>query len=713
MNVLHHALLGLAVACLGQASLRLASMLVASGLTRVVAGAVIGVSLAVVEALVLGLVGLGSNTAVLLAAAVLSAALVTLRTPRPEVLVRSELAAWCGGLGLWGKLAMAAGIGVAIAWVVWQLRHPSIGYDSSIYHYVEVAGWVHSGHPGAVLRLSYDIPYGNYPVTDEVFLTWAAGIARSFVPLVLWNPVVFVLLGAALWATLRNLAVPAWASGLATAAILLNPLVVHQLNEPQTDLPALTWVVCTMALVTAVPRAPRLLAPALLAAGLAVGTKTTAIVVVVAALAVGFVLARAGLRRQAGLLLVALAGAVAVGGVWYLRNLFDHGSPLWPFTAAPWGDPTPPFLKLVRTSLLERPGATLTGHLGTYAGDLAGGVTLLAGVGLALVRCLVPPALPRDVRRPLLIACFVTVVSGLAWAIAPGTGLPNAPGLLFPLSWPFSTIRYLLPALAVAAVAVALATRADRATRAGAGVVLVSSVVWSVVQSARLGYPYVPAWRTLGVGVVAGLVVGGVIVAALRVVAPSATKASLFDAFVTSTPSGRPGWLASQGGRAGRLARVGAAAGPIVVVAVAAALGLAANGLVVRHTRVFRSTALAQPLIAWLASQPGWDGGGRREAAPAVRSGPTVDERTPVAFIARTLSAPAAGDHFTHPLSLVPAHASCREVVAIARRSVVVVADPSFLRGLIGDSPYSTGSCLANRRPAYRDTIFKAYLPSG
>jgi hypothetical protein len=40
-----------------------------------------------------------------------------------------------------------------------------------------------------------------------------------------------------------------------------------------------------------------------------------------------------------------------------------------------------------------------------------------------------------------------------------------------------------------------------------------------------------------------------------------------------------------------------------------------------------------------------------------------------------------------------------------------VVADPSFLRGLIGDSPYDTGRCLAGRRPAYRDTIFKAYLP--
>src|SRR5205085_2264341 len=128
-----------------------------------------------------------------------------------------------------------------------------------------------------------------------------------------------------------------------------------------------------------------------------------------------------------------------------------------------------------------------------------------------------------------------------------------------------------------------------------------------------------------------------------RMVAPSATKASLFDAFVASTGRRTSGWPASQAGRSGRLNRLGAALGAIVVVGVAAALGLAANGLVVRHTRVFKSTALAQPLIAWLASQPGWED----------------DGRTPVAFIARTLSAPAAGDHFTHPLSLVPAHTSC------------------------------------------------------
>jgi hypothetical protein len=636
VNVVHHALLGLAVVCLGLASLRAASLVAPRGLVRVVAAAVIGVSLAVAEALALGLVGLGSSTAALVVVAVLTAA----------------------------------------AAVLWQLRHPSIGYDSSLYHYVEVAGWVHSGHPGSVLALSYDIPYGSYPVTDEVLLTWAAGIARSFVPLVLWNPAVFVLLGVAAWVTLRGLAVPAWAAGLATAALLVNPLVIHQLNEPQTDLPAMTWVMCTIALATRAGRTPRLLAPALLAAGLAVGTKTTTIVVVAAALAVGFVLARASLRRQTWLLVAALVGAVVVGGVWYLRNLFDHGSPLWPFTPAPWGDPTPPFLKLVRTSLLDRPGATLRSHVGTYAGDLAGGVMLLAGVGLGLIRCFLPPRLARSVRRPLLTACGVTVLACFAWAIANGTGLPNAPGLLFPLSWPFSTIRYLLPALAVAAVAVGIAARAaDRATRVCAGVVLAGSVVWSLVQSARLGYPYVPAWRTLAVGVAAGLFVLGVVIAALRLRARRATKSPL---------SGE------------NVAWAGAVATAAVVIVAAAALGSGAGGLVLRHTRVFKSTALAQPLNAWLASQPGWGSGS-----------------TPVAFISRTMSAPAAGDHLTHPLTLVRANASSATVLATARRSVVIVADPSFLRGLIGNSPYTTGRCLAGRRPAYRDPVFKAYLPQG
>ena len=42
--------------------------------------------------------------------------------------------------------------------------------------------------PARPSRLSYDIPYGNYPLTDEVALTWGTGISRSWVPIALWNP---------------------------------------------------------------------------------------------------------------------------------------------------------------------------------------------------------------------------------------------------------------------------------------------------------------------------------------------------------------------------------------------------------------------------------------------------------------------------------------------------------------------------------------------
>ena len=33
-------------------------------------------------------------------------------------------------------------------------------------------------------------------------------------------------------------------------------------------------------------------------------------------------------------LVVAVLAAFVVGGIWYLRNFVDHGSPLWPFVLA-------------------------------------------------------------------------------------------------------------------------------------------------------------------------------------------------------------------------------------------------------------------------------------------------------------------------------------------------------------------------------------------
>jgi hypothetical protein len=142
----------------------------------------------------------------------------------------------------------------------------------------QVVSWVHTGRPGAVETVSYEFPVGSYPLTNEVLTAWTTGIARSFVPVTLWQSGMVALLALSGWIGLRRLDVPRLPAALAVAALASAPALVAQLNGGKNDLPALAWLICTGALVAASPRQPRLLAPALVAGGLAVGTKTTVLV---------------------------------------------------------------------------------------------------------------------------------------------------------------------------------------------------------------------------------------------------------------------------------------------------------------------------------------------------------------------------------------------------------------------------------------------------
>jgi len=663
----HHVLLALAGLGLLDTGLRIASRVTPRGLERAIATLVIAVSIVVVETLALGLVGLGASTVALVAAASLTWAIGANRLPAPRIRPTAELVRWWRELD-WGWRAAAAALaGGGAALTAWQLRYPSIGFDSALYHYAQVAGWIQNGRPGSILFLSYDLPYGNYPLTDEVAMTWAAAISRSFVPLVLWNPLLLLVLGLASWVTVRNLGAPRLPAGLAVAALVSLPLAVHQLNEPQTDVPALAWLACTSALCTGARRTPALMAPALLAAGLAVGTKTTPAVLVAVSLGVGFFFARGGLLPLLRWLALAATGAFVIGGMWYTRNLVQHGSPLWPFAAAPWGDPRPPFLELVDARFLERPAASLEGRWGMYAGQLAGAIVLLAGALLVLVRGALGFQLPRRRRLELISVGSVSLLALLAWSLAPGTGLPTSPGLLAPESWPLSTLRYLLPAIAAAAVAVAIAARVGGATAAAATLALAGSTAWNVVKAADLGLPYVPSAETIAAGAAAGLAVLG---AALLI-----SRRALGRALGGQAVAGAPA---------------------IVAAAVVAGLALApaGQGFVERHSGVTGSTALGRGVAAWFAAQPGFDGGSMT-----------------IAFASRAVQAPLAGDHFTHALELLPARAPCAEVRARAQRSAIVVTDPAFLRGLLGDRPYDAGRCLAGRQRSYRDEVFSVYPP--
>jgi hypothetical protein len=498
----HHALLGAAAAALLGAGIRAASLAVPGGLERVIAAVVLAAAAAVVQALGLGLLGWGTSPVALPLAALATWLAARVWLPAPGRRVYDELVAWWGRLGRPAAVGLGALMGLFVAWTAWVLAYPVLGADGVVYHLTEIVGWVHSGHPGAIQLITYEFPVGNYPLTDEVLIAWGMGISRSFVPVSLSTPAAMALLAVAGWAGLRRLRVPGHMAALALIALCSSPLVVAQLTGPETDLPALAWLASVAVLCASSSRHPGLLAPAIVGAGLAVGTKTTVLPLVALALGVALVRNRALLRTL--VLPLALAGglAFAVGGIWYLRNLIEHGSPFWPFTPAPWGDPRPRFLERVHQSFLDRPRASLRGRLGLYSDNLAGSTVLVAGALLA-------PLVAR--RRVVLAAAAVTALGLIAWASAPFTGIAD----LRVADLSLSTTRYLVSTFAAAALTLALAAREGRTASRVVAAVLLAVLAWNVVRLVGLGEPFVPPGGWVIVGVAAGAALAAV--AAARV----------------------------------------------------------------------------------------------------------------------------------------------------------------------------------------------------
>ena len=648
MIAAHQILLALAVAALAGAALRLASTTGARGLVRVVAAAPIGATIAVLETLALGLPGLGGSPVALSLAA--GATWLAARTwlPAPDPRPRDELAAWWGKAPPLLRYSLVAVLGAWLAWAVWLVRYPILGADSMIYHLPEIMQWVHNGHPGKVSSLFPGYPVGAYPISNEVLLEWATGISRSFVPAMLAAPTMLLLVGAAGWVGLRSLVVERWPAALAVATLCLTPGLTHwQKNGAHTDLPAIAWLVTAAALCAASRRRPSLLAPMIVAAGLAVGTKTTTLPLTALLLVIAGVIHRERLRPMARPLALATAAALVAGGTWYFRNLILHGSPLWPFVATPWGDAVPKVIApsghvvpQVYTSFLDTPGTTTRFIVNKSADPFAGGLLMTACA-------LVAPFIAR--RREVTAAAVTTLASLLIWMNAPFTGVPEGkvatPGGL-------TTMRYLLPTFTVAALTLALATR-ERRTRAYGMVALVASLGLTLLQLFDLGYPSVPGPSTPLAG------------AALAVLGAAAL------AFVLR-------------GRAPSVRAIGLATLPALVVA-GLALSVAASGFVERYNtanvpesrRLYSATPA---MFDWFL--------GRSDFAEGHKT---------IAFTV-VMNAALAGDHLQHRIDLVSALEGCDRVRRLARTGWVIV-----------NHAWPTRPCLTHLRPIWSGGEFAVY----
>lgn len=453
-------LLAISLAALADTGLRLAGRFAATGADRLLAAATFGAAIAVASSLGLGLLGAGGS-GLLLAAVTLGVwAAAAWRLPRPA------------GSRVRLTWPAAAGLGLAAAWVAWLGRYPALGIDPLTYHLTESVIWAQRGSPGAATAVMYDFPTERYPLTNEVLVSWLVAVSDSLAAALVWTPLTGILFALAAFTGLRRLGARPAAAGLAAAAVLAIPIAATQHLGPHTDLPALAWAATCGALVAA-----RLPVPAVLAAALAVGTKTTVAPLVLVAL----VLLVARDRR--GVLPAALAGT-AVGGLWYLRNWIDKGSPLWPFAG---GEPRPDIYDRLDFSFLSRPARTLEGRADVYL-DILGAAPLLLAAG-ALAWVLRPD-------RKVVAASVLAVSLALLWSASPFTGRADDPIIDASLT----TVRYLFGALAVAAAALAL-TRHRAAT-----ILLAACALLSALAALRLPFPSTPGTGVLLAGAVGGLV---------------------------------------------------------------------------------------------------------------------------------------------------------------------------------------------------------------
>src|SRR4051794_22936027 len=664
-----HALLGLSVAALAGAGLRAASPLAPEGLTRALVAATFASAAAVAEALALGLFALGGSTLALTAAALATWAVARAFLPEPRLRISVELVAWWRGRRAVEKAAFGALIGAGAAWAAWQLRYPALGFDTVVYHLPEIVLWIQHGTPGSIETLIPDQPVGNYPLSAEVTLAWSMGISRSLVPLTLLPWAWLVLMAGAGWAGLRALAVDPLPRGLAIAALCTSPwLLAWQSNGTVTDPAALAWLVTCGALCALSRADARLLAPALLAGALSIGCKTTTLPWVLLGLALALWPARSRLRALARPLALALGAGVAVGGVWYLRDLVTHGSPFWPIVSTPWGDPIPKSIAIVDTTFLDRLGPTIDriGH--EYVHRFGGGILLLAG-GMGAVGLAVRDrggrwgarvwALAFRDRRVRWASLFVAL-GFLLWARAPVTGVPDETRLDGVI---FSTTRYLLPVLAGAAVALALAASRGRGIGARAAqLVLAAVAVVTLVQTFALGFPLAPGVLTPLAGAAGGALVAVALGFAAR------------------------GRLRPRRLRLGGHART--VAGALAAAAAACLLALPAAGYVGRHADT--QPVFTAAVTRWLAADARY----REDEDSGVATSP--------AYIG-----PLAGDRLSHGLSALPDDASCAEIAGRGRRSWLVIGTVAMR----GAAPARVGRCLGGARPAYAAAGYSAYTP--
>jgi hypothetical protein len=657
--------LSVATSALWSSGVQVASRLTPRADLRLLSAFTLCCFAAIVEALGLGLFGIGENDIALLVATLALWALGRRLVGRADGPTMTEQIR--GGLHRL-SVVEAAGIGAVVVAVVAALIEalvrPYSSYDALQYHMAQPVIWLTNGHPGSLHVVNIQTPLQAYPKNTEVLLGWLLGLSHALLVGTLLMFAFLVMSAIALVAALARMGVARRSGAFLTLAVLTLPVSLLQIAGASTDLATLCWIVVTAALCLGALETLALLPVALLAAGLAMGTKASAAVPIAVVLVVTIWLVRSRLGSAPRLPLGAGAiGAVGLGGIWYLQDWIVYGAPLYPFSRVPSGPRLPQAITAFNTSFVEHPITAL--RVGTFHGYLewfGGGPFLVIAALLAIAAV---PVIRRGDRRALLVALAAAVAALIVWGVGPFTGYPGVAGTTW---FPLNGTRYLLPSMPIIVLPLAMLLRRDGWLQR---IVLGLLVVVIVVNFVELRHWPVPV-RPAGPIVFAAGVIGAVAAAFLAM----------------ALAGGAPRVHSS---------RAGIVTVAVGLVTMTALLGAVASGYtgreVPQHVRAADDPFSVRIVIGWLNTQSDWVHG----SAP-VAAGPILD----------TL---LAGPRLSHRLVLIPQSQSCTEVRAVQRRDWVVVPKSVIIRsGPYRFASYNRDDCFT-APPAFAGGGYLIYRP--
>lgn len=405
--------------------------------------------------------------------------------------IRQALRAFARGPGAALLAAACLALGLAVRR---GLAIPPLGWDSLTYHLVFAAHYVQSGSLSPIRGPFVMDHYAFFPKNGEILAAWLMLPFHGDLLVGVLNVGLLIAGAIATFALARETGAGLSDAALTAALICLSPFVLAFATTQNVDTLVFVALVSGALFVLRfwLRGAPADATLALMALGLAAGTKFTALALVgilgiaLCVAATRYLAAGAHGRHMALALSFGAVLAASVGSLQYVRNALELGNPIYPLELRIAGH------EVLRGSPYTEAMAAEKGASGRSA-DLAqiqktfdyypdwrtptsAGPKFLLLIPLALLATFRAPASSRGALRLLVVSAGFAMVA----AYAPGEGFPA----LSRRFWPGSAPRFLIAPLALFTVVALAFVRGLAPARAGVlRGILLAFAFWDLLEA--------------------------------------------------------------------------------------------------------------------------------------------------------------------------------------------------------------------------------------